>query len=579
MLLAPIGLGLFIFMASTSIAQDMVPRGQCAVVVASRPSISDAVAYIRENNWQNIARIFQSNNGWLAITAGMIANDGSTSAIARMKAMGQIPSDAYCSTGGPYVKEVDWRSNSQETSRPISRGLWAEFDARPFTQSEKRFLQASLAMEGYYSGLLDGVWGRGSQTALERYSTDEFDTPKPMNAHAAFLASTTATRWFAEGWEYQYVGYLDLSVLLPSKGLTMIEDNGQHKVWEHNSEKLTIHFNDLDTDGVRRIHDAITSASDLVAKPYSLRGSGAWVTSVLTTSGSIYMRSDLISGSWSTVIVDAAPQMDGVASLISSSIRAGRPVEVLPSETGVLVQNINEVSVAIRDANGSPPVSQPNNGVSRSSAPDTPDSREQPSSTGTGFYITEDGIALTNAHVVQDCTSVALGGLPAEIIATSSAFDLAAVRLIAPKNTVRLTFAPEDVALNSDITLAGYPLHGLLGGLNVSRGSISSMKGLLGDETKIQISAPVQPGNSGGPVVDRFGDVVGVVVSKLDTVALADATGDIAQNVNFAVRGSMAKVFLSSNGISYGETAEREPIEPEKAAELLQSATRLIECN
>ena len=69
------------------------------------------------------------------------------------------------------------------------------------------------------------------------------------------------------------------------------------------------------------------------------------------------------------------------------------------------------------------------------------------------------------------------------------------------------------------------------------------------------------------------------MVSKLDTVALADATGDIAQNVNFAIRGPVAKIFLSSNGIAYLEASQGEPIAPEKSAELLAKSTRLVECN
>ncbi len=104
------------------------------------------------------------------------------------------------------------------------------------------------------------------------------------------------------------------------------------------------------------------------------------------------------------------------------------------------------------------------------------------------------------------------------------------------------------------------------------------MKGLGGDETSVQISAPVQPGNSGGPVVDKSGNVVGVVVSKLDAVLLADATGDIAQNVNFAIRGSMAKIFLQTNGIFFEERDSVEEIGPEDAATTLQAATRLIQC-
>lgn len=141
-----------------------------------------------------------------------------------------------------------------------------------------------------------------------------------------------------------------------------------------------------------------------------------------------------------------------------------------------------------------------------------------------------------------------------------------------------MRFARTEAGLNADITIAGYPLHGLLGGLHASRGSISAMTGLRGDETSVQISAPVQPGNNGGPFIDRSGNLVGVVASKLDVMQVANLTGDIAQNVNFAIRGATAKTFLQANGVDYEERSSEEDIRPKQSAKMLQAATRLIQC-
>ena len=113
-------------------------------------------------------------------------------------------------------------------------------------------------------------------------------------------------------------------------------------------------------------------------------------------------------------------------------------------------------------------------------------------------------------------------------------FDLALLQTSVLQEKTVAVFAQSPARLNSDITVVGYPLSGLLGGLNVTRGSVSSLKGLRGDGVQMQISAPVQPGNSGGPVVSGSGAIVGVVVSKLNARRVADETGDIPQNVNFA---------------------------------------------
>jgi serine protease Do len=105
------------------------------------------------------------------------------------------------------------------------------------------------------------------------------------------------------------------------------------------------------------------------------------------------------------------------------------------------------------------------------------------------------------------------------------------------------------------------------------------LKGLGGDGINMQISAPVQPGNSGGPVINGFGQVVGVVVAKLDAAAVAELYDDIPQNVNFAIRGEIAKLFLSQNGVDPIMASAGEVVEPEELAEAASSFTRLITCN
>jgi S1-C subfamily serine protease len=107
-----------------------------------------------------------------------------------------------------------------------------------------------------------------------------------------------------------------------------------------------------------------------------------------------------------------------------------------------------------------------------------------------------------------------------------------------------------------EVTAFGYPLHGLLSsGGNVSTGVVSATTGLGDDIRYIQITVPVQPGNSGGPLLDSSGHVIGVVVAKLDALKTAKLTGDIPQNVNFAIHWSEVKGFLEEEGVTY----RREP--------------------
>ncbi len=106
------------------------------------------------------------------------------------------------------------------------------------------------------------------------------------------------------------------------------------------------------------------------------------------------------------------------------------------------------------------------------------------------------------------------------------------------------------IRIGAEITVVGYPLGIALGtGIKATTGNVSAWTGLLDDVTQMQISAPVQPGNSGGPVLDRRGSVVGIVSSKLNEIAVAQAMGTLSQNVNFAIKSSFVQIFLDTNRV------------------------------
>jgi serine protease Do len=110
---------------------------------------------------------------------------------------------------------------------------------------------------------------------------------------------------------------------------------------------------------------------------------------------------------------------------------------------------------------------------------------------------------------------------------------------------------------------------------------VSSLTGIGDDISRIQISTPVQPGNSGGPLLDRFGNAVGVVVSKLNAARVMQATSDIPQNVNFAIKASVAISFLEANNVQIGvssPTANAVPLDPSEVAEKAKQFTVQVIC-
>ncbi|WP_188849040.1 S1C family serine protease [Aureimonas glaciei] len=184
-------------------------------------------------------------------------------------------------------------------------------------------------------------------------------------------------------------------------------------------------------------------------------------------------------------------------------------------------------------------------GLNRPQGPET-------DSSGSGFVVSADGWVLTNAHVAGSCRQVLVGTYgPADSVVLDRVNDLALVH-VGARLGPPLRLAAGMPRLGEDVLALGFPLRSILAdSLNVTRGNVSSLLGLANDARYLQISAPVQPGNSGGPLVDLSGRVVGVVTAKLDAVAIADATGDIPQSINFAIRPDAVAKFLTANGIAF----------------------------
>ena len=207
----------------------------------------------------------------------------------------------------------------------------------------------------------------------------------------------------------------------------------------------------------------------------------------------------------------------------------------------------------------------------------------EPVGSGSGFLVSGDGEIVTNHHVVDGCARVSVGRAGTSHDATVRAVDAAAdlALLKAPPDTGEAATFSESprASLGEAVTVAGYPLHGLLSReFNVTSGNVSALAGPGDDAKRLQITAPVQQGNSGGPLLDGAGNVIGVVVSKLDAVRAAKLTGDIPQNVNFAIKGALVRGFLDIHGVAYRRRPSDAKLAPERLAELARGFTVAVHC-
>jgi S1-C subfamily serine protease len=204
---------------------------------------------------------------------------------------------------------------------------------------------------------------------------------------------------------------------------------------------------------------------------------------------------------------------------------------------------------------------------------------------GTGFAISAAGHVVTNAHVVRGCVGDIEGNLGGEapvklrLVSSDPTNDLALLQAPAPFKEIA-TIRDKPVHSGDSVVAIGYPFHGMLtSDFTVTTGIVSSLGGLRNDTRFLQISAAVQPGNSGGPLLDTDGQIVGVVTGKLDWLRVAKATGDLPENINFAIKTGMLRDFLDNSAIAYQTAAETKgDLKTTDIAKNARGYTLLISC-
>jgi len=205
--------------------------------------------------------------------------------------------------------------------------------------------------------------------------------------------------------------------------------------------------------------------------------------------------------------------------------------------------------------------------------------------TGTGFVISASGHILTNNHVVDRCTDIRgnLNGQPEtalRVVSSDAQNDLALLQGPATSFKDHAKLRDRPVHSGDSVVAIGYPLHWLLSSdFTVTTGIVSSLSGVLNDTRYLQISAAVQPGNSGGPLFDTNGLVIGVVSEKLNALAVARYTGgNIPENVNFAIKNGMIRDFLDNSVVPYETAAPGAELKTPEITEKARAFTLYITC-
>jgi S1-C subfamily serine protease len=218
----------------------------------------------------------------------------------------------------------------------------------------------------------------------------------------------------------------------------------------------------------------------------------------------------------------------------------------------------------------------------QSSTPQTP--TRTIDQTGTGFVVSTNGHVVTNQHVVDGCVGDILGNLTGEapvklrLVSSDETNDLA---LLQASGSFKEAATIKDKAIHSgdSVVAIGFPFHGLLtSDFTVTTGIVSSLSGVLNDTRYLQISAAVQPGNSGGPLMASSGEVIGVVAAKLNALKFAKATGNIPENINFAIKTGALRDFLDNSVVPYQISDSKSELKTADIARNARAFTLLISC-
>ncbi len=222
--------------------------------------------------------------------------------------------------------------------------------------------------------------------------------------------------------------------------------------------------------------------------------------------------------------------------------------------------------------------------------------KAKPNEIGSGFYVSKFRHVLTNQHVVNQCKKTTVGDsmstqIPADLIASDKKNDLAILQTISMEmasadtksfvQRLAIQIVPiisgglmrsEDVRGGEQIYVAGYPLGNMVSEqMKLGDGIVSATKGMEDDITQFIISSDIKKGNSGGPIYDNRGNIVGVAVSRLNV--------NRTDTINFAIKGSTVKQFLSVHNVPTKWSNRQKEMNTKDIYKIASKQTVMVVCH
>ena len=210
---------------------------------------------------------------------------------------------------------------------------------------------------------------------------------------------------------------------------------------------------------------------------------------------------------------------------------------------------------------------------SQSEIPDIDDNEVIAVSSGTGFLISKQGHMVTNYHVIEGCSEIKAiyngNEFLSKVLAVDKVNDLAIIKAEI-KSQKAYSISNEDGQLLEEVIVAGYPLgKKISASIKATSGTVTALAGLGDNYAEFQTDAALNSGNSGGPIINEFGNVVGVAVSKIQQEGV--------ESFNFGVKSSVLKIFANSNDIKFLPPNNKE-MKKKDLGSLITEATIYLDC-
>ncbi len=423
------------------------------------------------------------------------------------------------------------------------------------TQKERLTLQINLIAAGYFGGIPSQNFSSRLFQSLQKFQSENgFDANGALDISQSERLSSLANKWFLK-WGFKKVSH-------PARGYSVWVPFGLGLQGERDSSAINY------ADPEKRIYITFATFPEsslsvfYAAFQQALLNANAKIHSkvlnkdfyiISASEGGIdkyirYQRDAKNVTGFSLLWNNSKGNVEAVriAILMSASLRSHSTIEpyIEPPSGNTAPSEPKSFETAKTEkpptATKAAPNANPKDGII---------------SSGTGFFVTRDGVFVTNAHVVKDCKNLNAKTddgklLSVRIVSTDPINDLALLSV--DFKPAKISSIKVGIRLGEPIAAFGFPLSQTLSSSgNFTLGNVTALSGIADDTRFLQISAPVQPGNSGGPLLDNSGNLVGVVTSKLNVLQTLASSGDIPQNVNFAVKASAVTAFLESNRVVF----------------------------